>query len=514
MAIRCNQTLRTDCNIPVKLLKKCRSMKNLSRDTLDFLSTDKQLFIGNEWTRAAGDEVFETVNPADGEVLCRVSLAGAFDVDSAVNAARTAYTDTVRGMSPGKRAALMHRLAELIKRDAAIFAEIECLDNGKPYKRALADVKAAIAHLQYYAGWADKIEASQIPVNDPSVLVYTRREALGVAALIVPWNFPLVMAIWKLAPALACGNCCILKPAQQTPLSAIYLAERVREAGFPSGMVQVLTGDGETGALLSHHHDINKVSFTGSTAVGKKILAASAASNLKKVSLELGGKSPNIIFGDADMKRVRESLVWACFFNSGQECTLGSRVYVEASRFDEVAEALAADARSVKMGPGLSNPDLGPLISAQQLERVRAYIRRGKDDATLLLGGEEPLEGLDDGYFVQPTVFAAHDQQAVIVQEEIFGPVVTLTPFSGEEELLAMANGTPYGLASAVWTQDISRAHRIAHDLQAGVVWINGYDMFHPAVPFGGYKESGIGREMGRSALDLYTQEKAVWVNL
>ena len=247
-----------------------------------FLSTDKQLFIGNEWTRAAGDEVFETVNPADGEVLCRVSLAGAFDVDSAVNAARTAYTDTVRGMSPGKRAALMHRLAELIKRDAAIFAEIECLDNGKPYKRALADVKAAIAHLQYYAGWADKIEASQIPVNDPSVLVYTRREALGVAALIVPWNFPLVMAIWKLAPALACGNCCILKPAQQTPLSAIYLAERVREAGFPSGMVQVLTGDGETGALLSHHHDINKVSFTGSTAVGKKILAASAASNLKK----------------------------------------------------------------------------------------------------------------------------------------------------------------------------------------------------------------------------------------
>lgn len=489
-------------------------MKQLSDNTKSFLQSEKRLFINNEWVVSASGESFETVNPANGTVICRVAKAGASDVNAAVHAARKAYKETVRGMSPGKRAALMLRLAELLRRDVAILAEIECIDNGKPYKRALADVKSAIAHLQYYAGWADKMEASQIPVNDPSVLVYTRREALGVVALIVPWNFPLVMSIWKLAPALACGNCCILKPAQQTPLSALYLAELVREAGFPAGMVNVLTGDGETGALLSHHNDIDKIGFTGSTAVGKKILAASASSNLKKVSLELGGKSPNIIFADADMQKVRASLVWACFFNSGQECTLGSRVYVEASRFDEVVDGLSTDTRALKMGPGMTNPDLGPLISAQQLDRVQDYIRAGRTEAELLLGGRRLEDDLADGYFVEPTIFAARNQQSTIVQEEIFGPVVTLTPFSDEDELLSMANGTRYGLASALWTQDVSRAHRIAHELQAGVVWINGYDMFHPAVPFGGYKESGMGREMGKSALDLYTQEKAVWVNL
>jgi len=489
-------------------------MKQLSDNTKSFLQSEKRLFINNEWAVSASGESFETVNPADGKRICNVAKAGEADVDAAVDAARKAFTAGVRSMSPGKRAALLHRLAELISRDMGVLAEIECIDNGKPYKRALADMKSAVGHLQYYAGWADKIEGAQIPVQDPSVLVYTRREALGVVALIVPWNFPLVMAIWKLAPALACGNCCILKPAQQTPLSALYLAALVREAGFPPGMVQVLPGDGETGAFLSHHNDIDKVGFTGSTAVGKKILTASAASNLKKVSLELGGKSPNVIFGDADMQKVRESLVWACFFNSGQECTLGSRVYVEASRYDEVVDALSADARGLKMGPGMSNPDLGPLISEQQLNRVQDYIRAGRTEADLVLGGRRLADELAEGYFVEPTIFAAGNQQSSIVQEEIFGPIVTITPFSDEGELLSMANGTRYGLASAVWTKDISRAHRIAHELQAGVVWINGYDMFHPAVPFGGYKESGIGREMGRSALDLYTQEKAVWVKL
>lgn len=489
-------------------------MKTASNKTQEFLVSDKQLFIDNEWTVSGSGTTYQTINPADGQGICSVAQAGESDVQAAVDAARKAYQGTVRNMSPGKRAALLHRLAECIRRDRVILAEIECIDNGKPYQRALADVNSAIAHLQYYAGWADKIEASQIPVHSPAVLVYTRREPLGVVALIVPWNFPLVMAIWKLAPALACGNCCILKPAQQTPLSALYLAELIREAGFPAGMVNVLTGDGETGALLSHHPDIDKVGFTGSTAVGKKILAASASSNLKKVSLELGGKSPNIIFGDADMHRVRESLVWACFFNSGQECTLGSRVYVEASRLQEVAEILTADAKALKIGPGMSNPDLGPLVSEIQLDRVCGFIQQGKREAELVLGGQRLGGELENGFFVEPTIFLASDQQTTIVQEEVFGPVVTLTAFSDEEELLTMANGTRYGLASAVWTQDISRAHRMAHALQAGVVWINGYDMFHPAVPFGGYKESGIGREMGKSALDLYTQEKAVWVNL
>jgi acyl-CoA reductase-like NAD-dependent aldehyde dehydrogenase len=278
--------------------------------------------------------------------------------------------------------------------------------------------------------------------------------------------------------------------------------------------VQVLTGDGENGSLLAHHPDIDKIGFTGSTVVGKKILAASAASNLKKVSLELGGKSPNIIFDDADLQRVRASLVWACFFNSGQECTLGSRVYVHRKLHDQVLEVLSEDAAKLNVGPGLSNPDLGPLISQDQLSRVQDFIRSGRSEAQLVLGGERLQQELAEGYFVEPTIFAAENQTARIVQEEIFGPVVTVTPFTDEHELLAMANNTRYGLASAVWTRDVSRAHRIAHQLQAGVVWINGYDMFHPAVPFGGYKESGLGREMGKSALELYTQEKAIWLQL
>lgn len=489
-------------------------MRKISKEAREFCESDKQLFIGNKWVNAADGADFETVNPANGSVLCQIQSAGLQDVNAAVDIARKAFQGKMYRMSPAKRAGLLHKLAELLLRDLPVIAEIECLDNGKPIDRAIGDVRAAVAHLRYYAGWADKIEGSHIPVSDPDTMVYTRREALGVVGIIVPWNFPLVMAIWKLAPALACGNCCILKPAQQTSLSALYLANLAKEAGFPSGMLQVLTGAGETGSIIAHHPDIDKVGFTGSTAVGKKILAASAASNLKKVSLELGGKSPNIIFDDADFASVRESLVWASFYNSGQECTLGSRIYVQKGMYDQIVTQLAKDAQNLTIGPGLGNPDLGPLISTDQLDRVMSYIDSGRSEADLISGGKRIKGDLSDGYFVEPTIFAAENQSARIVREEIFGPVVTISSFTDEDELIAMANNTRYGLASAIWTQNISRGHRIAQRLQAGVVWINGYDMFHPAVPFGGYKESGIGREMGKSALDLYTQEKAVWVKL
>jgi len=489
-------------------------MKQLDNRTLDFIKKKLCLFISNEWVAPAEGETFATLNPADGTVLTEVASAGEADVDAAVEAGQKAFDSEVRDMNPAKRAALIHKLADLLERDLEPLSQLECLDNGKPLNRAKGDIKAAISHFRYYAGWADKIEGSSIPVHSPGVMVQTLREPLGVVGLIVPWNFPLTMAAWKLGPALACGNCCILKPAEQTPVTALYLGQLIAEAGFPPGMVQVLTGNGETGSLLTHHHGIRKIGFTGSTGVGRKILEASAKSNLKKVSLELGGKSPNIIFDDADMNRVRETLVWASFFNSGQECTLGSRVYIQKKRFDEVSEYLANDAKKLSIGRGLENPDLGPLVSSEQVERVQGYIRTGKGEAELILGGNRVGGELADGYFVEPTIFRTGNHDAAIIREEIFGPVVTVTSFEEEEELVAYANDSRYGLASAIWTQDISRAYRVARKIEAGVVWINGYDMFHPAVPFGGYKESGFGREMGKSALELYTQEKAIWTNL
>ncbi len=489
-------------------------MNTVSDKAIKFLNKKPQLFINNEWVDSKRGETFPTINPSNGKTLMQISVAGKDDVDAAVLAAREAFKKRVRDMNPSKRAAMIFKLAELIERDLDILSQLECLDNGKPLNRAVADVKAAVYHLKYYAGWADKIEGSVIPVHSPNVMVQTRREPLGVVGLIVPWNFPLVMAIWKLSPALACGNCCILKPAEQTSVTALYLGQLILEAGFPPGMVQILTGDGETGSLLTHHNDIDKVGFTGSTEVGKKVLEASAKSNLKKVSLELGGKSPNIIFDDADIKRVEESLVWASFYNSGQECTLGSRIYIQNKKLDQVLNGLVKKTKALTIDEGFRNPDLGPLVSDEQLTRVKGYIHHGKKETELILGGNKIEGKLSAGYFIEPTIFRTDNHDAKIIKDEIFGPVVTVSSFEDEEELIGYTNDTRYGLASAIWTQDISRAYRVAREIEAGVVWINGYDMFHPAVPFGGYKESGIGREMGKSALDLYTQEKSIWTNL
>lgn len=487
----------------------------LQQATLKFLDQPKQLFINGEWMAPSNPQYFPSINPATGETLAEIALAEKADVDQAVDTARSAFEKKWVTTKPAKRSQLIHALADLIQRDLKILTELETLDNGKPLDKAKYDILGAINHFRYYAGWATKIAGSTLPVG-ANKLVYTRREPLGVVGLIVPWNFPLMMAAWKLAPALACGNCCILKPAEQTPLTALYLGHLIQEAGFPAGVVNIVTGPGTpTGEAISGHMEIDKVSFTGSTAVGRKIMTAAANSNLKKVSLELGGKSPNVIFADADLSAVSESVLWSSFYNTGQECTLGSRLYVQRPIYDQLLEGLKESAEKLSIGNGLVSPDLGPIVSEKQLQSVMGYINNGRaEGAKLVTGGNRCQGELSNGYFLPPTIFEHNNDELKIVQEEIFGPVVVVAAFDEMEEALARANATRYGLAAAVWTQDISKAHRFAHATQAGTVWINGYDLFDPAVPFGGYKESGIGAEMGKSAIDLYTQEKAIWVNL
>lgn len=485
----------------------------LHNKTKAFLNQSPQLFINNEWVKSSSS--FPAINPANGENLAEIALAEKSDVDTAVAAARKAFETTWSAITPAERSNLIWKLADLIERDRQILEELESLDNGKPLDKAAYDIGGVINHFRYYAGWATKIEGSSIPVGSDK-LVYTRKEPLGVVGLIVPWNFPLMIAAWKLAPALACGNCCILKPAEQTSLTALYLGKLIQEAGFPAGVVNIVTGPGlPTGDAIARHPDIDKVSFTGSTAVGRKIMEAAAQSNLKSVSLELGGKSPNVIFDDADLEAVLQSVPWCCFYNTGQECTLGARLYVQRGIYQQVIDHLKRSAENLTIGNGLQNPDLGPMVSEQQLNRVLNYIKIGqKEGATLVTGGQRKKGDLAKGYFIEPTIFAHENDQLQIVQEEIFGPVVVISPFDTFEEIIQRANDTKYGLAAAVWTKDISKAHKFAHATQAGTVWINGYDMFDAAVPFGGFKESGIGKEMGKSAIDLYTKEKAVWIAL
>jgi acyl-CoA reductase-like NAD-dependent aldehyde dehydrogenase len=480
----------------------------------DFIAAPKQLFIDGQWVDALNAETFETLDPATGEVLTTVSKAGPAEVDRAVQAARRAFEGEWSLWTPAQRQRLLFRVSEVIRERATEFAQLECLDNGKSAAVAEAvDVTWVAEIFAYYAGWATKIEGRTIPVSVPwapgaSWHAYTLREPVGVCGAIIPWNFPLLMAAFKVAPALTCGNTMVLKPAEQTPLTALLLAEVVAEAGLPDGVLNVVTGYGDAGADIAAHDDVDKVAFTGSTEVGKLIVDA-AKGNLKKVSLELGGKSPQVVYADADLDLAIPGAASGFLFNHGQTCTSGARLLVEDKIFEEFTQGVAEVARASKIGPGLDPTNqVGPLVSQEQLSRVTGYIEQGlADGARALSGGAR--HG-DTGFYVEPTVLVDVEDSFSVYREEIFGPVVVATPFSAEQGVRAQANDTPYGLAASVWTKDISKAHRTAREIKAGTVWINCHNAFDTALPFGGYKQSGWGRELGEAAIDLYTQTKAV----
>ena len=477
---------------------------------------EKQLLINNEWRPSSSGKTMEVVNPATEEIIASVASAGAPDVDAAVAAARAALSGPWGTMSARERGRLVSRLADRLMEKADEVARLETLHNGKPINESRQiEIPAAAECFEYYAGWADKVMGETIPVKG-NYLTYTLREPIGVVAAIVPWNFPLLLAAWKIAPALACGNTVILKPASQTPLTALALGEIAIEVGLPAGVLNVITGAGSTvGQALVEHPGIDKVAFTGDTTTGKAIMR-SAADTLKTITLELGGKSPNIVLADADLDAALRGVAVGIFYGKGEVCAAGSRLLVDRSIKNEFIDKLAA--RTKKMVPGDPldpKTRFGSVSSKKQLETVLRYIDSGRQEgATLVAGGQRADIGTGKGYFVQPTVFADVTPAMTIAREEIFGPVLAAIEFADLDEAIARANDTPYGLAAGVWTRDIKKAHYVARQLQAGTVWVNTYNVYDTAAPFGGYKQSGFGREMSAHALQHYTQVKSVWVDL
>jgi acyl-CoA reductase-like NAD-dependent aldehyde dehydrogenase len=475
-----------------------------------------RLVIGGEMLEAKSGEHFDVVNPATEEVLTSVAEAGPDDVDAAVRSARDTFeSDAWRGTSARKRGEMLHRLGELVLRDIDELARLETLNNGKPVLESKIDVRLTAQTLKYYGGWADKIHGETIPVDGP-FLNYTLREPLGVVGAIVPWNFPLNLASWKVGPAIACGNTVVLKPAELTPFTALKLAELALEAGFPPGVLNCIPGKGSVaGAAMVRHPDVAKIAFTGSTEVGREIMREGSAT-VKRLSLELGGKSPNIVFADADLDAAAKGALNAIFYGKGEVCAAGSRLLVEESARGELEERIVARAKKMVAGDPLDpKTRLGAIVSEKQMERVLGYIEGARGEGAKLLSGGERTPVNGKGYFVAPTIFGDVDAGMTIAREEIFGPVLAMLTFEGGEEGAAqLANRTIYGLAAGIWTRDIKKALRTARAVKAGTVWINTYNMYDAASPFGGFKQSGFGRDLGEAALEGYTQVKSVWVDL
>ncbi len=475
---------------------------------------DQQMLIGGKWVDSVSGKTFATTNPATGDTICQVAEGDKADIDLAVKAARKAIEGPWSKLSAAERGRLLYKLADAVEAHQEELAALETLDNGKPLRDSLAaDLPLTVKCYRYYAGWADKIHGKTIPIEGPYAC-YTRHEPIGVVGQIIPWNFPLLMQAWKWAPALACGNTVVLKPAEQTPLTALRVAELAQEAGFPDGVINVVPGYGPTaGAALSGHMDVDKIAFTGETRTGQLVMEAAAKSNLKRVSLELGGKSPNIVFADADLDAAIEGAYFGLFFNQGQCCCAGSRLMVEEKIHGPFVDKLVAKAKTQNVGdPFDMGTTQGPQVSEEQFNRILGYIDAGKKDgAKLLVGGDRCGA---KGYFIQPTVFEGVEDDMKIAREEIFGPVMSIMKFKDVDDVIARGNRTKFGLAAAVWTRDIKKAMKVSQALRAGTVWINCYDVFDAAAPFGGYKMSGIGRELGEYALQLYTEVKTVTIAL
>ena len=476
-----------------------------------------KLLINGEWSNGSG-KAFDTVNPATGEVLTQIADATKADVDRAISAARQAFDDVAgpwRKMSASERGRLLWKLADLIEKNIDEIAELETLDNGKPiFESRYVDLPMVVDVFRYYAGWATKIHGDTVNTFDHA-FTFTVREPVGVVAAIVAWNFPLLLTSWKLGPALAAGCTVVLKPAEQTPLSALRLGELAVEAGFPAGVLNIVTGGPETGKALVQHPAVDKVAFTGSTVVGKEIMRSSA-DTLKRVTLELGGKSPNIVFADADIDNAVKGAINGIFYGKGEVCCAGSRLFVEQKAHDEFVEKLVARAKKLQPGDPLDpKTRLGAIVSEQQMKTVLGYIEAGKSEgAALLTGGNRAHVGDGKGFFIEPTVFGGVKNDMKIAQEEIFGPVLATLTFDDVEQVAAAANQNPYGLAAAIWTRDVKKAHMLSKRLRAGTVWINTYGLMDAALPFGGYKQSGFGRELGAQAMDHYTETKSVWMQL